>query len=179
MQNVSLNLKLWHVNFGTTGFKNDGIVMIHSEFFNDVRNKKWPPHLLDFVIIDYNFRTFYYFADGIYPKVLIFSLPHPNLMNHKEKMYGSRHSSARKAIERVFGVLFLQFRILYNRCRLRDVKEIEIVVEACCVLHNIIAADWGCEGTMKYRKKLEKANNFDLNLKELLNPICRVEQARQ
>lgn len=172
------NTRIWHVNFETPGSKNDGTIMNHSEFIRDVRNKKWSPCLPDFVIKDYNIRKFYYLADGICPKMLIFAWPHPNPMNRKEKMYGSYHSSPRKAVERVFGVLYRQFRIVYNKSRLQDDKEMEMVVEMCCVLHNMIEGKRGYEGTMKSWKELEEANNFDLNLKELLNPECREEQAR-
>lgn len=89
------------------------------------------------------------------------------------------HSLSRKSIERLFGVLFRQFRILYNRGRLKCVKNIHTMVKACCILHNIISGARGCEGTMQFTPKLEEHDDFGLNLKKVMSTECRVGQARQ
>lgn len=82
-------------------------------------------------------------------------------------------------MERLFGPLFRQFRILYNRCRLENVVEIETIVKACCILYNKTAARRGYNGIMKFRRKLEEDEKLDLNIDEVLQLECRYEQARQ
>lgn len=111
------NLRIWHVKFGIPGSKNDTTIMHNSSMFKDIRNKDWPPSLPRFEVQGFVVQTYYYLADGIYPKFLLFALPHPDPRTRKEKMYGARHSSARKAMERVFDVPFRQFRLLYNPSR--------------------------------------------------------------
>lgn len=170
-------LRIWHLNFGMPGSKNDKTIMHFSNIMNDIRNKLWPEVLPKFTICDYNVESFYFLADGIYPKFMFFALPHPDPRTRKEKMYSDYHSSARKAIERVFGVLFRQFRILYNRCRLENVEEIQEVVKACCIIHNMVAVERGYEGTMQFKKELEEEEN-DIELERVVRPECRYEQAR-
>lgn len=60
---------------------------------------------------------YYYLADGIYPK-------------YRRSFFSAHHSSARKSVERVFGVLFRQFKIIYQPCRLQHIHEMNEVVEA-------------------------------------------------
>lgn len=42
-------------------------------------------------------------------QILVFALPHSDPRSRKEKMYAVYRSSARKAVERAFGVVFRQF----------------------------------------------------------------------
>lgn len=109
------NLRIWHLTFGVPGSKNDTTIMQNSPLFNDIRNKSWPPALPEFNFNGFIVKTYYYIADGIYPPFLIFALPHPNPTTRKEKSYGACHSSARKAVKRVFGVLFKHFKYFMYR----------------------------------------------------------------
>lgn len=172
-------LRIWHLNFGIPGSKNDKTIIQHSGFFNDIRNKNWPPVLPEFDLEGFVVRRFYYLADGIYPKFMFLALPHPDPRSRKEKKYAAYHSSARKAVERVFGVVFRQFRILYNSCRLGSLEDMECVVKACAILHNMIAEKRGYAGTIKFKKELEDDEDIEINLKEVITSECRREQARQ
>jgi hypothetical protein len=58
----------------------------------------------------------------------------------KEKLFASQQESVRKAVERVFAVLFSRFNIVYQPSRLFDKGYMEDVMIACCVLHNMIVA---------------------------------------
>lgn len=118
-------------------------------------------------------------TNGIYPKYLLFALSHPDLRLRREKMYCAHYSLTRKPIERLFGVLFRQFFMHCNKCSRQCVKEMKAVTKSCCILNSVIANARGYEGTMQFRKKLEKHDGIDFNLKEIMSPKCRVEQVRQ
>lgn len=53
------NLRIWNVNFSTSGSKNDANIMDFSNIFNDIRNKKWPLVLPDCAIEGYDLRAHY------------------------------------------------------------------------------------------------------------------------
>ena len=55
----------------------------------------------------------------------------------KEKAYSAIQEGARKSIERVSGVLFKQFAILFLPGRLWFSEEMTFVMKACCILHNM------------------------------------------
>lgn len=132
----------------------------------------------DCALEGYNFRTLYYLADRIYPRYL-FCLPsHPDPQSKNENSCGAHHSSANEAIERLFGVMFQQFRILYNRCRLQCVKEIRTVVKTCSILLNVIVDARSYEITMQFRRQLEEQDDLGLNQKEVMSSECRVKRAR-
>ena len=116
--------------------------------------------------------------DGIYPRITIFAVPLVDPRTAKEKCFSNRHNSARKAVERVFGVLFTQFRILYEPCRLWHLEDISFVLKACAILHNMIADRRGYEGTMRFRNEVkEEEQARPLALQSVMISECRYEQA--
>ena len=68
-------------------------------------------------------------------------------------------SSARKAVERVFGVLFARFGILYQPCRLQDLKDMQNVMKACCIMHNMMALERSYYGTSRFRMEGELSDD--------------------
>lgn len=106
-------------------------------------------------------RTFYYLADGIYPKFSLYELPHPNPTTKRERRYSAHHSSARKDVERVFGVIFKEFIIKSHLCRLSHVKEIEKVALGCCILHNMISKKRGYKEKIKFRRVLQRRDDSE------------------
>lgn len=162
------NLRIWHLSFGIPGSRNDKSIFDHSSFFNDLRSDRWPAVRPELCISGYYLRKFYLLADGIYPRYLFLALPHPNPTTRKEKLYSAHHASARKAVERVFGVLFKQFRILYLPSRLWHVETMESVAKTCCILHNMVASNRGYVGTMQFR-------DDDANAESQARPLCTEE----
>lgn len=119
------NLRIWSLNFDITGSKNDRNIMNYRKLFNDIRNISWPPILPEFHLEGYVVSKYCELADGIYAKYLLFALPHSDPRTKKEKNYVFQYSSGRKYVERVLGTVFRQFRIIYNKCRLQVIEEIE------------------------------------------------------
>jgi Plant transposon protein len=83
---------------------------------------------------------FYLLADGICPAFRMFlsTIRVPRTLS--EKVFCKTQKSARKAVERVFGVLFKRFSILYQPSRLWALDDMGCIAEACCILHNMNVA---------------------------------------
>ena len=98
---------------------------------------KWPEVEPEITIDDIVLKWFYFLCDGIYPKV-------EHLVNSmvgdivKKKLFSCQQEAVRKAVERVFAVLFSRFNIIYKPSRLFDKENMEYVMIACCILHNMI-----------------------------------------
>lgn len=58
--------------------------------------------------------------------------------SRKEKAFARNQEGARKMIERLFGILFKRFQILYRPCRQWHVSDMGQIVKACATLHNMI-----------------------------------------
>ena len=78
----------------------------------------------------------------------------------------------------MFGVIFRQFRILYQPCRLWFVDDIADMMTACVILHNIIADARGYAGTMRFRAEVEEDEQcLPLKLDALMNADFRYNQS--
>jgi hypothetical protein len=79
--------------------------MNQSKVFNNLRTGRWPPACPDIDICGFKLKWFYLLSDGIYPAVryLVSSFNRPWIL--KENLYAKQQEGARKAVERVFGVL--------------------------------------------------------------------------
>lgn len=83
----------------------------------------------------------YYLADGIYPEWAGFvkSIRHP--MEQETRHFAKQQESARKDIERAFGVLQTRFAVIrgpaygWHRDRIND------IMTTCIILHNMIVED--------------------------------------
>jgi hypothetical protein len=130
-------LRIWHVNFGSPGSRNDISIYHQSRLFNDIRVGKWPDVEPEIIIGEFSLTWFYMLSDGIYPKVkhLINSM-HGDTA--RENLFARQQEAVRKAVERVFAVLFSRFNIIYQPSRLFDKGYMEDVIFACCILHNMI-----------------------------------------
>jgi Plant transposon protein len=89
---------------------------------------------------------FYFLCDSIYPRFRIFATTIGNPWTPRENLYASALEGARKSVERVFGVLFFRFHILYRPSRLWYKEDMADVVAACCIIHNIIIANSEVQG---------------------------------
>lgn len=73
----------------------------------------------------------------------------------------------------------MQFNIIAIPCRLAHLQDIETVMLACCVLHNIISDHRGYKGTMQFKRALKKRDR-DMNLISVSNVDkvkCRYKRA--
>jgi hypothetical protein len=90
------------------------------------------------IIGDLNLTWFYMLSDGIYSKA-------KHIINSRrgdtglEKLFARQQESVRKAVEMVIAVLFSRFNIIYQPSRIFDKGNMEDVILACCILHNMIS----------------------------------------
>jgi Plant transposon protein len=132
------NLHIWHCFFGVPGSRNDLNILDLSPLFCKVRAGEWPPAAPSFQVGGYTVTWFYWLCDSIYPRFRIFVTAIGSPVTAREKLFSSSQEGARKAVERVFGVLFSRFHILYRPSRLWHKSDMADVVASCCIIHNMI-----------------------------------------
>ena len=108
-----LNLWIWSFQFGLRGVQNDLNILSVSEHLAKVLARQFPPVAPQYMVSGENFRWFYYIADGIYPPWKVFCGMIDEAELNKEKVFVEAQEGVQKCVERVFGVLFTQFKILF------------------------------------------------------------------
>nr|XP_043612088.1 uncharacterized protein LOC122583779 [Erigeron canadensis] len=100
---ASYDLWLWHAYFGPAGSNNDINVLNKSDLFDQLLQDRAPA--VNFTVNSQQFTKGYYLADGIYPEwaTLVKSFKCP--MDPKTSKFKRFQESARKDVERAFGVL--------------------------------------------------------------------------
>jgi len=83
----------------------------------------------------------YYLGDGIYPEYATFVKTFTDPVDDKRKLFKKKQESARKSIERAFGVLKKRWKVISNPARYWDKQSMQLVIYACIILHNMILED--------------------------------------
>ncbi|GJV11864.1 ALP1-like protein isoform X1 [Tanacetum coccineum] len=96
-------LWIWHAYFGVSGANNDLNVLYGSPLFDDVLSDTAPE--APFVVNGRTYKKGYYLADGIYPTWSSFVKTFSIARDEKTLRFKRVQESARKDIERAFGVL--------------------------------------------------------------------------
>ena len=109
---ASYDLWIWHMFFGLPGSHNDINVLDRSPLFKDLAEGRAPS--VNYSINGHNYTMGYYLADGIYPpwSTLVKTIPYPQ--ENKHKNFAKAQQSARKDVERAFGVLQARFAIVHG-----------------------------------------------------------------
>jgi hypothetical protein len=130
-------LHFWWCNFGSPGAGNDKQIINQSQRFNSIRTGQWPKTTTDIDIDGYKLTWLYLLCDGIYPRFryLMSSCLSPTLP--MKIFFSERQDGARKAVERLFGVLFKKWATFYRPSRLWHVEDMEIIMKACTILHSM------------------------------------------
>ena len=134
-------LWIWHAYFGVAGSNNELNVLYSSPLFDDILNGVAPA--IDFTVNGNAYHMGYYLADGIYPRWSTFVKSFSNPQEQRRILFAQRQESARKDVERAFGVLQGRFNIVKSPSRLWYVKNIADIMYTCIILHNMIIADEG------------------------------------
>ncbi|GKC74728.1 ALP1-like protein [Tanacetum coccineum] len=100
---ASYDLWLWHAFFGVAGANNDLTVLNHSPLFDDLLDDIAP--VVPFEMNGVAFEKGYYLADGIYPQWAAFVKSFTVARDERNSVFKRRQESARKDVERAFGVL--------------------------------------------------------------------------
>ncbi|GJW87955.1 ALP1-like protein [Tanacetum coccineum] len=157
---ASHDIWIWNAFFGVYGMNNDVNVLRQSPICNDLKAGKAPDAL--FVANDVAYKRGYYLTDRIYPEwsVLIKSISNPG-NDHKRIMYKTMHEAAQKDVERAFGVLKMEWKIIKQPARgttlslsqpVRDDSSVEAVM------------------TPSKRKSTKRPQQFVKNDKDVADP---------
>ncbi|XP_033134385.1 uncharacterized protein LOC108869686 [Brassica rapa] len=118
---------------------NDLNILDRSPVFDDIINGIAPK--VNYNVNGREYDLAYYLTDGIYPEWATFiksiSLP----QGEKDSLFAKRQESARKDVERAFGVLQARFAVIKNPSKLWSKSKISKIMRACIILHNMIVED--------------------------------------
>ncbi|GKD81661.1 ALP1-like protein isoform X1 [Tanacetum coccineum] len=91
-----------------------------------------------YVVNGQPFDKGYYLADGIYPQWSTFVKSFTVARDEKNAVFKRRQKSARKDVERAFGVLQGRWRIIAQLARAWTVNKLRRIMYMCIILHNMI-----------------------------------------
>ena len=80
----------------------------------------------------------YYLADVIYHNWSTFVKTIPRPLGAKRKYFASKQESAKKDVERAFGVLQSRFAIVCEPVQYWDEETLANIMKACIIMHNMI-----------------------------------------
>ena len=154
---ASTDLWIWHSYFGHAGSNNDINVLNYSPLFSN-GSPKCP-----FVVNGRQYERGYYLADRIYPSWAVFvkTILYPS--DEKEEKFKKVQESARKDVERCFGVLKGKWGIIKRPARSFKRQKIINVMYTCCILHNMILKDEGKALSPVHIRDPEPAEEEDTN----------------
>ena len=138
---ASQDLWIWHAFFGLPGSLNDINVLDRSPVFTLLANGNAPP--VNYIINGHQYRMGYYLADDIYPNWSTFVKTIPCPQGLKKKHFAKAQESARKDVERTFGVLQARFAIMRGPARFLDEETLADIMKACIIMHNMVIEDEG------------------------------------
>lgn len=136
---ASIDLWICHAYFGVAGSNNDLNVLSRSNLFQEKLQGRAPE--VNFTINDTHYDMGYYLTDGIYPEWAAFVKTFTRPQDPKRLLFKKSHESARKDVERAFGVLQAHFAIVLGPVRCWHKSRIHDIMDACIILHNMIVED--------------------------------------
>ena len=138
------NCFFWHSAYGYAGSLSDDNVLYMSPLMEKMLDgsfRSLEESLVPFQIAGESFRRSFCLTDGIYPLLSRFVKPIKQPMVLKEKRYTAWQESARKAIERAFGILKEKFKWVENSIQLFDLQDISLRMSTCLILHNMCVSE--------------------------------------
>ncbi|XP_006645484.1 putative nuclease HARBI1 [Oryza brachyantha] len=145
---ASEDLWIWHAFFGMPGSHNDINVLHRSPLFARLLEGQAPQ--VNYTINGHNYKMGYYLADRIYPSWATFVKTISEPQGNKRKHFAQEQESARKAVERAFGVLQARFAIVRGPARFWYQETLQDIMTACIILHNMIVENERGEQDIDY-----------------------------
>jgi len=130
---------IWHAFFGVAGSNNDINVLSQSDLF--VKYLRGEDPKVQYSINGREYDLPYYLGDGIYPEwhVFVKSIRKPQIDKHK--LFAEKQEGERKDVECAFGILQSRFCILRRPARLFEQGDLQNIMIACIIMHNMIIED--------------------------------------
>ncbi|XP_071688859.1 uncharacterized protein [Rutidosis leptorrhynchoides] len=163
---ASHDIWIWHAFFGMAGSNNDINVLNNSPLFDSLKSGSAPP--ASFYVNGHHYTKGYYLADGIYPDWTTLVKGYSQSTDEKRVKFKRFQESARKDVERTFGVLQGRFVILKYPARSIRFNKLREYMNTCILLHNMIQEDNGFQIS-----SIEEAMLADPNNRPIRNIINR------
>ena len=147
------HLWLWHNSHGCVGTLNDANTMNLSPLFDsllDGRFEEREQAVCPCCIGEESFQKLHTLVDGIHPRHSRFVKGMKEPVTREEKLLTAFQESARKDVERAFGVLQAKFQAMARPIVLMDLKLIANLCSACVIMHNMCVSD-GIMGHVRAR----------------------------
>ncbi|XP_058782776.1 uncharacterized protein LOC131657378 [Vicia villosa] len=151
---------------GDHGSNNDINVLNQSNLFNDILEGHAPN--VQYTINGTSYNMGYYLADGIYLEWATFVKTISMPQGEKKKLFAQHQESARKYVERAFGVLQSRFAIIRGPARAWHMETLKYTIYACIILHNMIVED----------KRHTYGGNFDYSYDNVDNNNSTIQQLK-
>ncbi|XP_068092012.1 putative nuclease HARBI1 [Hyperolius riggenbachi] len=166
---VNAHYEFIMVDIGSNGRVSDGGVLEQTVFLNKLKQKR--------LNLPHNGQTkkgynFVFVADEAFALQEHVIKPFPQRdLNMSKKKYNYRLSRARRIVENAFGILANRFRVLHTAINLR-IDKIDLVVYACCMLHNFLRRRHGL-----HYMPTNSVDHEDLQLGTIIPGEWRTQQA--
>jgi hypothetical protein len=144
------HLWFWHASYGYAGAMNDLNILNMSPLLDRLTNGSFKAVEAESGVVPFHigdsstspaFGRMYLLVDGIYPKYSRFVRGFKAPITDEEVRFTAWQESARKDIERAFGVLQSKFKVLSFPIHAIDRKSISNMVATCIILHNMCVSD--------------------------------------
>lgn len=142
------NLWFWHAAYGFTGSLNDINILNLSPLLRRITDGSFTKIEEDSGVVPFSiegvekqFDKCFFLCDGIYPKYSRFVRGMKQPIGEEESRFTAWQESARKDVERAFGVLQCKFKAISSPIHLRNQKAIASMVGSCLILHNMAVSD--------------------------------------
>ncbi|KAF8388134.1 hypothetical protein HHK36_026800 [Tetracentron sinense] len=136
---ASYDLGIWHAFFGLPGSHNDINVLERSSVFTDLTDGC--AVAANYSISGNDYAMGYYLADGIYSQWSTFVKTILSPQGNKQKYFTAAQESARKDVERAFGVLQARFAIVRGPAHFWKCETLKDIMKTCIIMHNMIVED--------------------------------------
>nr|GEW90706.1 hypothetical protein [Tanacetum cinerariifolium] len=122
-----------------SGENNDINELDNSPLFDDLLDNL--AHAVPYVVNRVEYHNGYYLADGIYPECASFVKSFTVATDPKHTYFKQRQESARKDVERAFGVLQGRFGLIQQPAHAYEVNTLRRIMYAGIIMHNMILED--------------------------------------
>jgi hypothetical protein len=145
---VDYNLWFWHAAYGFSGCLNDVNVLGLSPLLDRMTNGTFSRVELESGVVPFfidgemeGFNKTYFLVDGIYPRYTRFVKGMRNPILEEDKRFTKWQESARKDIERAFGVLQCRFKAIAYPIHFINQDSIYHMAACCLILHNMLVQE--------------------------------------
>lgn len=129
---------IWYAFFGEYGSLNDLNILDKSSIVGAILSGTFDISVDPYTVNGTSRDWLYFLADGIYPDWSIFVKTISSPITDKEGTFTASQESARKDVERAFGVLVQRFHYLKRPLRNWYLSDIKNILHCCIIMHNMI-----------------------------------------